>query len=161
MNCVQCSNTIPRGTRFKTEQYKTLCFCSEECFNKYVEQKKKPPKKEEMPYLRQLTDYIKAVYPYEPNWAAVVKQIKSITKEYGIGCKEILLTIKYAVEYEHYTVDGNYLLGQFIPRFLDEAMNFLQEIRKNRDLAEKYNPEDTYYVVRKNKKTFKNKNCEW
>lgn len=130
MVCEVCGAEYGVRQGFKGDRFKPVHFCSEECYNKFVEAKDTTP-------FMLLKDYINSIYP-EPElipWDWIIKQIKSIKKVYDIDEADIRLAIKYAVEFEDYQVDQNLGLGQFIPRYLQPSQEFADSIKESRKKA--------------------------
>lgn len=75
-------------------------------------------------------------------------------------CNEIRMVLKYAIEIEGECVDLEYGIGQFLPKFVEPCREFVEQLKKAKELAE--NMEDEEVVVRKvSKKMKKVKEEEW
>ena len=160
--CIVCQSPIPRGQRFKSPRYKNLSFCSEACYDKLVAQKESTPKAEPFPGYNKLFDYIKLQWGGNENvnWMLTSKQVKFFIKEYGMTCKEIKMVLKYAIEIEGKPVDIDYGVEQFIPRYVEPCMKFVEQIEKAKELAGDMKDEEV--VVRKVSKQMKKvKEEEW
>ena len=131
MTCDVCNTDIPRGKRYKGERYQQAHFCSESCYLSYIQSKDKA--KSSNP-LTKLTDYLSTVYE-NPNFPWLMRQIKALKKEYGLSENEIRMVIKYAIEYEDVVVNEDLGLGQFFPRYIDDALAFAQTIINNKEKA--------------------------
>lgn len=134
MNCIICNKEIPRGKRYQGNKYKSLHFCSEECFNKYCKIKSAPKplinfKPEKGTDRREFTDYIQEWTGDKVNWALIMKQAKDIQEEYNLNWHEMYLVCKYAHIYEGVEWDFNYGLGQIFPRYIQPCINFQEAIK--------------------------------
>lgn len=77
-----------------------------------------------------------------------------------MSCNEIRMVLKYAIEIEGECVDLEYGIGQFIPKFVEPCMKFVEQINRAKELAE--NMENEEVVVRKvSKQVKKVKEEEW
>ena len=152
MNCDVCSKEIPRGKRYQGNKYKSLHFCSEDCWKKYCAIKSKPKavvnfKPEKGTSRRKFTDYIQDWTDDNVNWPAIAKQAKDIQEEYELDWNEMYLVCKYAKLYEGHVWDLKYGLGQIFPKYIKPAKDFVNAINKikNAEIPE----EETYVVKRK------------
>lgn len=155
--CIVCQSSIPRGQRFKSPRYKNLAFCSEGCYNQYLtsKQQPKPPSS-----LDKLKSYINDLWQGQVNWPFMMRQIKNLKEEYGVDDNGIRMMLKYAIEIEGECVDLEYGIGQFIPKFIEPCMKFVEQIKRAKELAE--DMEDEEVVVRKvSKQVKKVKEEEW
>ena len=160
--CYICGTEIPRGCRYKGDRYKSIPVCSEACYNALLEQKANTVKAEPYPGYNKLTDYIKAQWggSENVNWMLTHKQIKYLVEKQGMTCNEIRMVLKYAIEIEESCVDVEYGIGQFIPKFIEPCMKFVEQIERSKELAE--DMEDEEVVVRRvNKQVKKVKEEEW
>lgn len=160
--CYICGTEIPRGQRYKSSRYKSISVCSEACYNALLEQKANTTKAEPYPGYNKLTDYIKAQWGGNENvnWMMTHKQIKYLVEKQNMTCNEIRMVLKYAIEIEEICVDVEYGIGQFIPKFIEPCMRFVEQIERAKELAEDI--EDEKIVVRKiNKQIKKVKEEEW
>ena len=160
--CYICNTEIPRGQRYKSPRYKSIPVCSEACYNTLLEQKANATKAEPYPGYNKLTDYIKTQWggSENVNWMLTHKQIKHLVEKQSMTCNEIRMVLKYAIEIEGQSVDLEYGIGQFIPRFIEPCMKFVEQIERAKELAE--NIEDEEVVVRKvSKQVRKVKEEEW
>lgn len=149
--CVVCGNQVKRGERYVGEKFKTEKFCSESCYNKYLELKSLQPSNEKYPGWTKLLDYINQLYPPDSiNWPVMTKQIVKIIKDYGLTCDNILNIIRYAIVYEKYTIDNHYYLGQFIPKYIEPYRNFVQAVKQSR-IDSKFIREEEVYFIKSNK----------
>lgn len=139
MVCKQCGCTIPRGTKFPQTKYKSVSFCSEECFNAYDQNRAPAPQ-------RQLTDYIQAISDVEPNWAYIIRQSKAIEKNYGLDQKQQLLVIRFAVEFEGAEFMSEYGLGQFFPKYIQPYQEFVDELKSGYDAARDMLPDAVHKI---------------
>ena len=128
MNCVVCNKTIARGQRYKSERYKTIHFCCEECYKKYCEIKDNTVSDS-----RKFTDYLQD-WIGDTNWKLIMKQAKSIQEEYGLDFKEMRLVCKYAREYEEVEWDDRYGLGQIFPKYIQPCQDMIEKIKNNRNI---------------------------
>lgn len=160
--CYICGAEIPRGQRYKSPRYKSIPVCSEDCYNTLLEQKANTTKAEPYPGYNKLTDYIKAQWggSENVNWMMTHKQIKHLVEKQSMSCNEIRMVLKYAIEIEGECVDIEYGIGQFIPKFVEICMKFVEQIKKAKELAEDMEEEEV--VVRKVGKQMKKvKEEEW
>lgn len=160
--CYVCQKEIPRGQRYKSPRYKSIPVCSEVCYNTLLEQKANAPKSEPYPNYNKLTDYIKAKWggSENVNWMMTHKQIKHLVEKQAMTCNEIRMVLKYAIEIEEACVDVEYGIGQFIPKYVEPCMKFVEQIERAKELAE--DMEDEEVIVRKASKQVKKvKEEEW
>ena len=144
--CRQCRCDIPRGKIFKGELYKSLSFCSESCYNEYIQAKQTKPKQAPKDrHLVKLKDYINMLWDEQVNWPLIMKQIKSMKEEYNLDSKGLYLVLKYATVYEDYVVDRSFGLGQFV-KFIEPAQRFAEQIQRSKELAEEMPEEEIVYV---------------
>lgn len=159
--CVVCGKEIPRGKRYKGEHYQTTSFCSEECYDEFIQAKQSHPKSQSKDkYLVVLKDYINSLWNEQVNWPWMMRQIKSMKEKYGLDSQELYLVLKYAVVYEDYVVDTSYGLGQFI-RFIQPAFDFAEVIKRNKELAKNYSGEEQVIVVKPHKQIRHIKDEDW
>ena len=135
MTCDVCGNEIPKGTRYQGNKYKSLHFCSEDCWKRYCAIKRKPKpvvnfKPEKNSDRRKFTDYIQEWTNDTANWPYLMKQAKDIQEEYEINWYEMYLVCKYARVYEGVEWDFNYGLGQIFPRYIKPCMEFKEAIQR-------------------------------
>ena len=161
MTCDVCSKEILRGQRYQGNKYKSLHFCSEDCFKKYCSIKSKPKavvnfKPEKGTSRRKFTDYIQDWTDDKINWPMAMKQAKDIQEEYELSWHDMLMVLKYAREYDNYVWDLNYGLYQVFPKYIEPTQDFVNAINKakNTEIPE----EETYVVKRKRNYTGK---VEW
>lgn len=160
--CYICQAEIPRGKKYNSPRFKNISVCSEDCYNKLVAQKESTPKAEPFPGYNKLTDYIKLQWGGNENvnWMLTHKQIKHLVEKQNMTCNEIRMVLKYAIEIEGEPVDLEYGIGQFIPKFIEPCMKFIEQINRAKELAE--NMEDEEVVVRKvSKQVKKVKEEDW
>ena len=160
--CYICQAEIPRGQRYKSPRYKSIPVCSEDCYNALLEQKANTTKAEPYPNYNKLTDYIKLQWGGNENvnWMMTHKQIKHLVEKQSMSCNEIRMVLKYAIEIEESCVDVEYGIGQFIPKFIEPCMRFVEQIERAKELAEDI--EDEEIIVRKVSKQMKKvKEEEW
>ena len=155
MTCIICNKEIARGKRYQGERYKSLHFCSEECFKKYCEIKTKPKpvvnfKPEKGSDRRLFTDYIQEWTGDHCNWSWLMKQAKDIQEEYELNWYQMYLVCKYARKYEEVEWDYQYGLGQIFPRYIQPCLEFMQKIKENKTIDFE---DDKINVIVKNKKT--------
>lgn len=160
--CYICGTEIPRGSRYKSTRYKSIPVCSEACYNTLLEQKANTTKAEPYPGYNKLTDYIKTQWggSENVNWMMTHKQIKHLVEKQAMSCNEIRMVLKYAIEIEGVYVDVEYGLGQFLPKYIDPCMKFVEQINRAKELAKDMGNEEV--VVRKvSKQVKKVKEEEW
>lgn len=160
--CYICQAEIPRGQRYKSPRYKSIPVCSEACYNVLLEQKSNTVKAEPYSGYNKLTDYIKVQWSGSENVNRMMthKQIKHLVEKQNMTCNEIRMVLKYAIEIEGECVDLEYGIGQFIPKFIEPCMKFVEQIERARELAE--DMEDEEVIVRKvSKQVKKVKEEEW
>lgn len=160
--CYICGAEIPRGKKYKGDRYKSIPVCSEACYNTLLEQKANKTKAESYPNYSKLTDYIKTQWggSENVNWMLTHKQIKHLVEKQSMSCNEIRMVLKYAIEIEGECVDLEYGIGQFLPKFVEPCMKFVEQIERAKELAEDMKDEEI--VVRKVSKQMKKvKEEEW
>ena len=160
--CRICGKELKRGEKYKNPRYKNITVCSEDCYNELVTQKESKAKAEPYPGYNKLFDYIKLQWggSENVNWMVTSKQVTSLVKKHGMTCKEIRMVLKYAIEIEDESVNIEYGIGQFIPKFIEPCMKFVEQIEKAKELAE--GMEDEEIVIRKASKQMKKvKEEEW
>lgn len=160
--CYICGAEIPRGKKYKGDRYKSIPVCSEACYNTLLEQKANTTKAELYPNYSKLTDYIKTQWggSENVNWMLTHKQIKHLVEKQSMSCNEIRMVLKYAIEIEGECVDLEYGIGQFLPKFIEPCMKFVEQINRAKELAE--DMEDEEIVVRKvSRQVKKVKEEEW
>lgn len=162
MICDVCSKEILRGQRYQGNKYKSLHFCSENCFKKYCSIKSKPKavvnfKPEKGTSRRKFTDYIQEWTDDKINWPSIMKQAKDIQEEYELDWNEMYLVCKYARVYEGVEWNYNYGLGQIFPRYIQPCAEFRDAIKKAK-LAEI--PNNDVLKIKKKSKT-NNRKVEW
>lgn len=147
--CRICGKELKRGEKYNNPRFKNISVCSEVCYNELVAQKQSTPKAEPFPGYNKLFDYIKLQWGGNENvnWMLTSKQVKFFIKEYGMTCKEIKMVLKYAIEIEGKSVDIDYGIEQFIPRFIEPCRKFIEQIKRAKEMAE--DMEDEEVVVRK------------
>lgn len=136
MICCVCEKEIPRGKRFKSPMHKSKPFCSEGCYQAYLDSAPQPSPS------RELTDYIQSVWPEEPNYGMLMKQAAQYLKDYDLTYTSLRGILKYAIEIENVKVEPSYGLGQFIPRYIDLYKEFIQKIKKNTWVANRLTGEE-------------------
>lgn len=159
MDCKQCGATIERGKRYKSETHKSIPFCCESCYNAYVQGQLSNP-------MLKLNEEIHNLWMEEPNYGIIGTQAKQITNKYNISINDIRLIVRYAILYcdEKPKYDMPMLgLYQFIPKYMNEALEFANTIRTNKRLAEDWTDITYYNKIKptKRKQHIGNKNCEW
>lgn len=97
--------------------------------------------------MRKLTDYIQAIWPVEPNWEWFTKQIKSICTETGLTHNEMRIVLRYCIEYKELQVDENYGLQQFVPKYIKEAMDFRDDVKRIKSQLDSIDFEDEFERV--------------
>ena len=160
--CRICGKELKRGEKYKSPRYKNISVCSEACYNELIAQKESTPKAEPFPGYNKLFDYIKLQWGGNENvnWMLTSKQVKFFIKEYGMTCKEIRMVLKYAIEIEGKPVDIDYGIEQYIPKFIEPCMKFVEQIERAKELAEDMKDEEI--VVREVSKQMKKvKEEEW
>ena len=158
--CKVCGCDIPRGKKFIGEHYKTVPFCSKKCYSQFIlskQQKPKSPPKDK--HLVILKDYINDLWNGKVNWPFVMRQIKTMCEDYDLDYKALYLVLHYAVDYENYSVNLSYGLGQFI-KFIEPASKFADDIQKNKELAKDI-PEEQTIVVKPCKQIRHIKEEDW
>lgn len=160
--CYICGNEILRGKKYKGDRYKSIPVCSEDCYDVLLEQKANATKAEPYEGYNKLTDYIKLQWGGNENvnWMMTYKQIKHLVEKQSMSCNEIRMILKYAIEIEGECVDVEYGIGQFLPKFVEPCMQFVEQIKRAKELAK--DMEDNEVVVRKiNKQIKKVKEEDW
>lgn len=160
--CYICQAEIPRGQRYKGDRYKSISVCSKDCYNALLEQKSNATKAEPYSGYNKLTDYIKVQWAGSENvnWMLTYKQIKYLIEKQNMTCNEIRMVLKYAIEIEGQCVNIEYGISQFIPKFIEPCKQFVEQLKKAKELVE--DMEDEKVVVRKvSKQVKKVKEEEW
>lgn len=154
MVCAICGVEIARGKRFQSPTYKTTHFCSEDCYNRFCALKKSP--KEVVNYKpktgtdrRKFTDFLQMWFPYEPNWALLMKQAKDIQEEYEIDWHEMYLVLKYCKDYEQIELIPEYGLYQFFPKYIQPMRLFKDKCSQSRKEAENWDCSQIRYIIKK------------
>ena len=160
--CYICGAEVLRGQRYKSPRYKNITVCSEDCYNELIAQKESKAKAEPYPGYNKLFDYIKLQWggSENVNWMLTSKQVASLVKKYGMTCKEIKMVLKYAIEIEGEPVDIEYGIGQFIPKFIEPCMKFVEQIEKAKELAKDMGNEEVVFM-KIGKQVKKVKEEEW
>ena len=132
--CKYCNQLNKVADSFQDHEHPSYSFCSKEHWELYKKEKKVAKKKSPVPIkpksdLRKLTDYIQIIWPVEPNWQWFNKQIKNLCTETGLTQNDIRLTLKYCIEVKELQADGQYGLQQFIPKYCQEAQQFINDIQ--------------------------------
>lgn len=161
MKCKVCNQDIEKGKRYKTEQYISYYFCSKDCYEKFLAQRKQPKSKtnfkpEKGSQRRRFTDYLQDWTDDKINWPMVMKQAKDIQEEYELSWHDMLMILKYAREYDNYIWDLNYGLYQVFPKYIEPTQKFVNAINKAKSIEI---PEEEIYVV-KRKRNYTGK-VEW
>lgn len=160
--CRICGKELKRGEKYNNPRFKNISVCSEACYDELVAQKESTPKAEPFPGYNKLFDYIKLQWGGNENvnWMLTSKQVKFFIKEYNMTCKEIQIVLKYAIEIEGKSVDIDYGIEQYIPRYVEPCRKFIEQLKKAKELAEDMEEEEI--MVRKvNKQVKKVKEEEW
>lgn len=162
MNCDVCGKEILRGQRYQGDKYKSLHFCSEECFKRYCKLKSKPKplvnfKPEQGSDRRKFTDFIQEWTNDTANWPFLMKQAKDIQEEYDLDWNEMYLVCKYAKVYEGVEWDYQYGLGQIFPKYIKPCQDFRESIRQAK---EQNVPEEQTVIIKKHKIVNKVKSFE-
>lgn len=160
--CYICQAEIPRGKKYSNPRYKNISICSEACYNELATQKESKPKAEPFPGYNKLFDYIKLQWggSENVNWMLTSKQVTALVKKHGMSCNDIRRVLKYAIEIEGVNIDIDYGIGQFIPAYVEPCEQFVEQIKRAKELAE--DMEDEEVVVRKvSKQVKKVKEEEW
>lgn len=153
IKCCNCNKGILRGQRYKSPTLTSLYFCSEECYQKYLNKniEKKQSKKKTTndtttsSSLKFLKDYINKLWQEQVNWPFMMKQIKNVCVDYNLSHKDLYLVLKYAVEYEDYVVDIDYGLLQF-EKYIVPAMEFKTQVLQSKQQAMDMPDEEVLYV---------------
>lgn len=169
--CKYCNQLNKPADCFQDPEFPSNQYCSEDhwkSYNKAKEQKQKvdtskhkqvsskpkpppkfKPKAEPKPKSDRvkLTDYIQEIWPVEPNWEWVGKQIEALCKETGLTYDDMRVVLRYCIEFEGLQVDEAYGLGQFIPRYVQDAFNFREDIKKIKDNLLSIDFEDEFQSV--------------
>lgn len=155
MKCAVCGKEYNKGEGFKGGKYKSLHFCSQDCFERYCKIKSapKPPvnyKPQPNTDRRKYTDYIQDWTGDNVNWAYIMKQSKDIQEEYELNFHDMFLVLKYCREYEQLEWNYDWGLYQFFPKYILYMRNFQKSLKENKELAANFDfSDDTYIVNRK------------
>lgn len=133
MICDVCNKEYNRGQGFHGSKYKSIHFCSQECYDKFVKIKiaPKPPinyKPAKGTDRRKFTDYIQEWTDDKVNWQWIMKQAKDIQEEYEIDWKIMYHVLKYCREYEDIDWNMEYGLYQFFPKYIKPMQDFSNAI---------------------------------
>ena len=165
--CKYCNVLKPPGECIQDPDCKSNQYCSEEHMGLYKKERakskpkpvkvvihnevEKPPASPPSPTppsdMRKLTDYIQAIWPVEPNWKWFARQIKNLCTETGLTHNEMRIVLRYCIEYKELQVDENYGLQQFVPRYVKEAMDFRDDVRRIKSQLDSIDFEDEYQPV--------------
>lgn len=152
MTCDVCGIEIPKGQRYQGNKYKSLHFCSENCWKRYCAIKTKPKavvnfKPEHGSDRRTFTDYIQDWTNDNVNWPFIMKQAKDIQEEYELDWHTMYMVLKYCRVYEGLEWNLEYGLYQFFPKYIKPTEDFRETIRNNRENSADLPPEVTTQVV--------------
>lgn len=129
--CIICGETIPRGKSYKGEKYRSIKFCSKNCYDIYVQSKLKSTDVAR----KKFTDYINN-NGSNINWPFLMKQAKSIQEDYDIDWNIMYLVLKYYHVYEGQNLDMQYGLGKIFPKFIEPTARFREKLAEAREKAE-------------------------
>ena len=161
MVCKVCNKNIERGQRYKSPTLTSMCFCCEDCYNKYIKQKEEAKQKKKADKFkpekgtsrRKLTDLIQSIFGEDANWALLMTQCKSIEQDYGFTDNDLRLGIKYAITYENYIPNLDYGMYQFIS-YIKPSQDFANQIKYSQE--QDIEPDETVVVKRpSNKKVWR------
>lgn len=153
MTCDVCGKEIQRGKRYQGNKYKSLHFCSEECFKRYSKLKSKPKprvnyKPEKGTDRRKFTDFIQEWTDDKANWPYIMKQAKDIQEEYDLDWHSMYLICKYAKIYESVEWDFKYGLGQIFPKYIQPCLSFIKDIQNAKNIEI---PKQEQNIIKKKK----------
>ena len=139
MKCKVCNQDIEKGKRYKTEQYISYYFCSQDCYEKFLSQRNQPKSKinfkpDKGSQRRRFTDYLQDWTDDKINWPMAMKQAKDIQEEYELSWHDMLMVLKYAREYDNYVWHLNYGLYQV---FYVNFLNFVQALNAKGNISQK------------------------
>ena len=152
MKCCVCGKEIQRGKKFKSPTLVSKNFCSEHCYNEYLQTTLKK-KEEPFPGYNNLKDYVNEQWQGSENinWPQFYKTVTNLIDTFEINCDNMYGCLKYAIEYENKTVDLNYGIGQFIPKYLTKYYNFKESILKNEKIASDENLDEEIILIKPHK----------
>ena len=167
--CKYCNQLNKPADCFQDPEFPSNQYCSEDhwkSYNKAKEQKQKvdtskhkqisskptpkpKPKAEPKPKSDRvkLTDYIQEIWPVEPNWEWIGKQIEALCKETGLTYDDMRVVLRYCIEFEGLQVDELYGLQQFIPKYVQEAFQFKEDIQRIKNNLLSIDFEDEFQSV--------------
>ena len=133
MVCDFCGKEYGHGQGFHGARYKAKHFCSQDCYEKFVNMKSapKPPvnfKPEPKTDRRKFTDYIQDWTNDKANWPWLMKQAKDIQQEFELDWKTMYQVLKYCREYEDIDWNMEYGLYQFFPKYIKPMQDFTKAI---------------------------------
>lgn len=85
---------------------------------------------------RQLTDLIQEMWGEEANWPLLTAQLKNIMEDYELTHKEVYYILKYCRDYERVSVNTDYGLYQFIPKYIMAVEEFRAKLAEAREKAD-------------------------
>lgn len=126
MNCKYCKKAVNEATKLYYSG-KKLTFCSEECFQSYLESSK-----EEMAR-RKVYKLICDIFSIEQLDGKLLSQLKNIRKE-GLSYNRIAAVLHYMYEIKCIKVTTPTLF--YVKDYIEEAKNYYQEIAEKESRAE-------------------------
>lgn len=167
--CKVCGTEIDKDEKYIGEKYKNFSFCSEECYNQYVEDRKANIKhcanlrEQNKQDYRKFTDVLNYIYPTEhQNWANFQVQAKKIIDDYGLDYKQMKNIIVFAIKYDNHEFNPLFGLGQFFPRYIEGYNKFVRDVKEIMAEAEEMdNEEYTVAIKPKSNKRFEVKREEF
>ncbi len=126
-----------------TSQFKE----SKEPKPKATPKKKEPEQPKPKSDRVKLTDYIQEIWPIEPNWKWLGQQIENLCKDTGMDYDDMRVVLRYCIEFKGLQVDELYGLQQFIPKYVQEAFQFKEDIQRIKDSLLSIDFEDEFQSV--------------
>lgn len=157
--CKYCNQLNKIEDCFQDPQYPSNQYCSKEHWKLHMKAKQEKqkintskttnstnqpkPKSDRV----KLTDYIQDKWPVEPNWQWISRQIEDLCQENVLTYNDMRLVLKYCVDIKGLEVDGQYGLQQFIPKYVEEAIAFMDDLENIKSNISSIDFEDEFVHV--------------
>ena len=131
MKCCVCGKEIQRGKKFKSPTLVSKNFCSEHCYNEYLQTSLKK-KEEPFPGYNNLKDYVNEQWQGSENinWPQFYKTVTNLIDTFEINCDDMY---------------------GFIPKYLTKYYNFKESILKNEKIASDENLDEEIILIKPRK----------
>lgn len=154
MTCTVCGKEYGKGKGFHGAKYKSIHFCCQDCYDRFVKMKNapKPPvnyKPVQGTDRRKFTDYVQEWTNDKVNWQWIMKQAKDIQEEYELNWKQMYHVLKYCKEYEDMDWNIEYGLYQFFPKYIKPTEDFANAILATKSMQF---VEDEIQIIKKKQK---------